>query len=55
MYVDQSVGQDTVNTLPPATIESCADHCDVGDCDVGDCDVGDRIETAPTVKSSSLT
>jgi transaldolase len=31
MYVDQLVGQDTVNTLPPATIESCADHCDVGD------------------------
>jgi len=28
MYVDQLVGQDTVNTLPPATIEACADHCD---------------------------
>jgi transaldolase len=31
MYVDQLIGQDTVNTLPPATIEACADHCDVGD------------------------
>lgn len=31
MYVDELVGQDTVNTLPPATIEACADHCDVGD------------------------
>lgn len=31
MYVDQLVGQDTVNTLPPATIEACADHCDVAD------------------------
>ena len=31
MYVDELVGQDTVNTLPPATIEACADHCDVAD------------------------
>jgi transaldolase len=29
MYVDQLIGPDTVNTLPPATIEACADHCDV--------------------------
>lgn len=29
MYVDELVGPDTVNTLPPATIEACADHCDV--------------------------
>lgn len=28
MYVDELVGADTVNTLPPATIEACADHCD---------------------------
>ncbi len=28
MYVDELVGPDTVNTLPPATIEACADHCD---------------------------
>ncbi len=32
MYVDELVGRDTVNTLPPATIEACADHCDVSDC-----------------------
>jgi transaldolase len=31
MYVDELVGQDTVNTLPPNTIEACADHCDVAD------------------------
>jgi transaldolase len=31
MYVDELVGKDTVNTLPPATIEACADHCDVSD------------------------
>ncbi|NET10396.1 MAG: transaldolase [Merismopedia sp. SIO2A8] len=35
MYVDELIGQDTVNTLPPNTIEACADHCDVG---------SDRIE-----------
>ena len=35
MYVDELIGQNTVNTLPPNTIEACADHCDVG---------GDRVE-----------
>lgn len=29
MYVDELVGPDTVNTLPPATIDACADHCNV--------------------------
>lgn len=29
MYVDELVGPDTVNTLPPDTLEACADHCDV--------------------------
>jgi transaldolase len=28
MYVDELVGMDTVNTLPPNTIDACADHCD---------------------------
>ncbi len=28
MYVDELIGPDTVNTLPPATIDACADHCD---------------------------
>jgi transaldolase len=28
MYVDGLIGNDTVNTLPPNTIEACADHCD---------------------------
>jgi len=27
MYVDELVGADTVNTMPPSTIEACADHC----------------------------
>jgi len=29
MYVDELVGSDTVNTLPPSTIEACVDHCNV--------------------------
>lgn len=29
MYVDELVGADTVNTLPPNTIDACIDHCDV--------------------------
>ena len=29
MYVDGLVGSDTVNTLPPQTIDACIDHCDV--------------------------
>ncbi|MEA5617935.1 transaldolase [Cronbergia sp. UHCC 0137] len=29
MYVNELIGADTVNTLPPATIEACADHCKV--------------------------
>ena len=28
MYVDELVGPDTVNTLPPSTIDACVDHCD---------------------------
>jgi transaldolase len=28
MYVDGLIGDNTVNTLPPNTIEACADHCD---------------------------
>jgi transaldolase len=30
MYVDELIGSDTVNTLPPNTIEACADHCSPG-------------------------
>lgn len=29
MYVDELIGPDTVNTLPPSTIAACADHCNV--------------------------
>ena len=29
MYVNELVGEYTVNTLPPDTLEACADHCDI--------------------------
>ena len=29
LYVDELIGADTVNTLPPNTITACADHCDI--------------------------
>ncbi len=29
MYVEELIGPETVNTLPPATIEACMLHCDV--------------------------
>ncbi|MGD1804391.1 transaldolase [Dapis sp. BLCC M126] len=29
MYVDELIGPDTVNTLPPQTIDACVDHCHV--------------------------
>lgn len=28
-YVDALVGEHTINTLPPKTIEACAEHCDI--------------------------
>jgi transaldolase len=46
MYVDELIGSDTVNTLPPATIEACADHCDVAN------RLETRIEEAYTLMDS---
>ncbi|MEH1852161.1 MAG: transaldolase [Nostoc sp.] len=31
MYIEELIGRDTVNTVPPATIKACADHCNVGE------------------------
>ncbi len=31
MYVDELIGNNTVNTMPPQTIEACSDHCHPGD------------------------
>jgi transaldolase len=29
MYVNELVGEDTVNTLPPDTLQACVDHCSI--------------------------
>ncbi|GAB4275772.1 MAG: transaldolase [Oscillatoriaceae cyanobacterium] len=29
IYIEELIGPDTVNTVPPSTIEACADHCDI--------------------------
>jgi len=47
MYVDELIGQDTVNTLPPNTIEACADHCDVAD--RIETNISDAIQTLDTL------
>ncbi len=31
MYVNNLVGNNTVNTMPPETIQACIDHCDIDD------------------------
>ena len=43
MYVDELVGTDTVNTLPPNTIEACVDHCDPGDRIETDLDAAQKV------------
>jgi transaldolase len=42
MYVDELIGYNTVNTLPPNTIEACADHCHPGNRIESDLDAADR-------------
>ncbi|MGG6293792.1 transaldolase [Leptolyngbya sp. AN02str] len=43
MYVDELIGKNTVNTLPPSTISACADHCDVADRIENDVDSAYRL------------
>ena len=43
MYVDELVGLDTVNTLPPNTIDACVDHCDPGDRIETDLDAAQKV------------
>ncbi|WP_319420489.1 transaldolase [Pleurocapsa sp. FMAR1] len=43
MYVDELVGKDTVNTLPPNTIDACLDHCDPGDRIETDLDAAHKV------------
>ncbi|MEO0455450.1 MAG: transaldolase [Cyanobacteria bacterium P01_A01_bin.114] len=46
MYVDELIGPDTVNTLPPNTIEACADHCDI------DSRIEQNVDTAQAIIQS---
>ena len=43
MYVDELVGLDTVNTLPPNTIDACVDHCDPADRIETDLDAAQKV------------
>lgn len=43
MYVDELVGLDTVNTLPPNTIDACVDHCDPANRIETDLDGANRV------------
>ena len=43
MYVDELVGMDTVNTLPPNTIDACVDHCDPADRIETDLDAANKV------------
>lgn len=43
MYVDELVGVDTVNTLPPNTIDACVDHCDPANRIETDLDAAHRV------------
>ena len=43
MYVDELVGKDTVNTLPPNTIDACVDHCDPADRIETDLDAAHKV------------
>ena len=43
MYVDELVGTDTVNTLPPDTIDACVDHCSPGDRIETDLDAAHKV------------
>ncbi|WP_019506577.1 transaldolase [Pleurocapsa sp. PCC 7319] len=43
MYVDELVGVDTVNTLPPNTIDACVDHCDPANRIETDLDTANQI------------
>ncbi len=46
MYVDELIGADTVNTLPPNTIEACADHCSPGNRIESDLDAAHQVITS---------
>jgi transaldolase/glucose-6-phosphate isomerase len=43
LYVDQLIGKDTVNTLPPATLTAFADHGTLADSLEKDVDEAQRV------------
>ena len=53
MYVNELVGAQTVNTLPPATIEACADHCDLAANRV-ETDVENAYQTIESLKEPDI-
>jgi transaldolase len=52
LYVDSLIGPDTVNTLPPATLEAFIDHGTIGR--TVDQDVADAHATMKALKSSGI-
>lgn len=50
LYVNELIGPNTVNTMPPNTIEACADHCEIASRIESDLeDAYKAIETLPEV------
>jgi transaldolase len=50
LYVNELIGPNTVNTLPPNTIEACADHCEIASRIETNVDAAYKaIETLPEV------
>ncbi|MBF2098338.1 MAG: transaldolase [Gloeomargaritaceae cyanobacterium C42_A2020_066] len=54
MYVEELIGPDTVNTLPPETIEACADHCQISDHLLGDLSTADDLLAAVSAAGVDL-
>ncbi|MDR9405364.1 MAG: transaldolase [Halothece sp. Uz-M2-17] len=52
MYVDELIGNNTVNTMPPATIEACTDHCHPGD--RIETDIDEAYQLMETLKESDV-
>jgi transaldolase len=52
MYVNELIGPETVNTLPPNTIDACADHCDVAN--RVESDVDEAYKLIESLKDSDI-
>ena len=50
LYVNELIGPNTVNTMPPNTIEACADHCEIASrIEINLEDAYQAIETLPEI------